>query len=146
MLPNHLSTSLTKDAVFASDRRADVSVEMNEPIAEMLGDEAAAIADYLTKAGAALLQPYPCNSIQFCISRVITDADHIIRQDVRVSEAYVGPSLELGLKNVMSSAANWLQAFQPAAFIIANVKHKPTTDLPKMARKRHRLTWWRSDD
>jgi hypothetical protein len=119
---------------------------MNEPIAEMLGDEATAIADYLTKAGAALLQPYPCNSIQFCISRVITDADHIIRQDVRVSEAYVGPSLELGLKNVMTSAANWLQAFQPAAFIIANVKHKPTTDLPKMARKRHRLKWWRSDD
>ena len=138
--------SLTPNAVFASDRRADVSVEINAPIAEGLGDEATAIADYLTKAGAALLQPYPHNSIQFCISRVITDADHIIRQDVRLSEAYVAPTLEIGLKNVMTSAANWLQAFDAMAFITASVTHNPNAISPKMARKRHRLTWWRSDD
>jgi hypothetical protein len=142
---HEISPSLTKDAVFASDRRADVSVEINAPIPEGLGDEATAIADYLIKAGAALLQPYPANSIQFCISRVIADADHVIRQDVRTSEAYVGPTLEVGLKNVMTSAANWIQAFDPMAFITASVTEKHNHVTP-VRHKQDRIRWWRCDD
>lgn len=137
---------LTRSSIFAANRRADVSVEMNEPIFETLGKDAQPIADYLTKAGAALLEPYPDACISFSLSRLLSETNEAIRQDVRIEQPHIGPTFEKNLRNVMTSASTWLQTYDPLAFVFASVTCKPTMEVTPMRQKRDRLRWWRSDD
>jgi hypothetical protein len=80
-----LASHLNKSSVFAADRRSDISVQLNDPILEALGPEAEAIADYLSKAGAAVLELYPELSISFSIGRLIADSEGFIRQFVKLN-------------------------------------------------------------
>jgi hypothetical protein len=114
---------LTKNSVFAADRRADITVELNGPIAQALGQEAVAIADYLSKAGSAVLHPYPRLSIKFSLGRLIADSDNFIRQFVKLNT--IAQSLEIRLFDIMQSASNWLRSFDETAFVTAVVNHKP---------------------
>jgi hypothetical protein len=100
---------LIKNSVFAADRRADVSMELNAPIAEALGKEAEAIADYLSKSGATVLEPYPELSIKFSIGRLLAGSEVFIRQYVKFNT--IAPTLEIRLFDIMQSVSNWLRSF-----------------------------------
>ena len=135
---------LTKNAVFSADRRRDVSVELNAPISEALGDEAQSITDYLTKSGAAVLEPYPDLSIRFSIARMIADGEGFIRQYVKLNT--IAPSVEIRLCDIMHSATNWLRSFDEKAVVTAHVTSKTENNAPFIRRKRNKQLWWRCDD
>ena len=137
---------LTSKAVFAADRRGDISVELNEPIAAALGDEAQSIKDYLTKSGAAVLEPYPGLKITFSVSRIISDSDIFIRQYVKLNT--LSPSVEARLNDILQSAGNWLKSFDDRAFVTAQVMQKPEDQLInlKQLKRRKRRYFWRSEN
>ena len=133
---------LTKNAVFSTDRRADITVEFNKAISQALGKEAVAIADYLSKAGSAVLHPYPGLSIKFSIGRLIADSDNFIRHFVKLNT--ITPSVEIRLHDIMRSASNWLRSFDELAFLTATVSHKPqdpVINLKQLKRRRTKLFW-----
>ncbi|NDB69147.1 MAG: hypothetical protein EB015_14275 [Methylocystaceae bacterium] len=137
---------LTPNSVFSADRRRDVSVELNAPIANALGDEAQSITDYLTKSGAAVLEPYPDLSIRFSIARMIADGEGFIRQYVKLNT--IAPSVEIRLFDIMHSATNWLRSFDELAFVTAKVMQKPEDQLIhlKQLKRRKRRYFWRCDN
>lgn len=135
---------LTPNSVFAADRRKDVSVELNAPISKALGDEVQSITDYLTKSGAAVLEPYPDLSIRFSVARMIVDGEVFIRQYVKLST--IAPSVEIRLCDIMYSATNWLRSFDKMAFVTAYVTSKTENNPPFIRRKRNKQLWRRCDD
>lgn len=137
-----LDPRLSKTAIFAADRRADVTVTLNAPITEALGQEAQSLSDSLKRSAAAALAPYPDLSVEFSVGRVIADSQEAIRHFVKSSD--IGPTLEMHLFDIMQSAVAFLHAFDEAAFVTASITQKPSYGQDKQRQKRDRIRWWRA--
>lgn len=131
-------------SVFSADRRDDITITVNEPIAEMLGDEASSFADFLTKAGAAAISPYPELAVTFSAGRLYGAAKPVMRHKYEAPNA-VGPLVEQALRGVAEEAYHYLQGQDPDAFITVIVTSRETPKRRPSFKVRSQYHWWRSD-
>ena len=136
-----LEPSITREALFDAGRREDVSVEINLPIAEALGAYQAEFEDYLRRAGASVLSPYPSTKIEFVVSRMFGDATP---QKTQVGRG-LGLTDEMRLREIADTAASYLRDFDPDAFVTASITTIPPAPRVRTGRDRSQYRWWRSD-
>ena len=134
--------TIDRKALFEPSRREDISVEINQPIAEALGPHLAEFEDYLRKAGASVVSLYPGTMLCFSVSRIYGGPD----QHIATVEVGLGALAEMQLRNIAHSAANWLRDFDQDAFVSVSVRETPSKPRTRTYRDRSQYRWWRSDD
>lgn len=136
-----LEPNLSCQAVFAADRREDVTVTVNAPIAEALGPHHVRVEDYLRKAGAAAIADHPEASVEFMVSRRFVDGpSHQFSVGMGLA-----PTAEVALRQTAEAASNYLRDFDPDAYITVSITITPPVPRIRTGRERSRYRWWRAD-
>lgn len=131
-----------REALFATDRRSDISIEANEPIAEALGDRAYSFADYVTKAGAAAIAAYPELLLHFDVCRVFGDAADLANHKLRSDEP-IGPLVQQSIRAIADEASTYLRTVDPDAFVTVTVTARQSTPRKPTGRERSQYRYWR---
>lgn len=137
-----LDMPISRDALFDTDRRDDITVIANKPIADLLGDEAHSLADFLTKGGAAAISLYPTLSVTFRVGRLYGSAKPIARHKYTAPNA-VGPLVEMALRDIADQASKFLCGFDPDAFVTVSVTSREAPKRLRTKRARSDFRWWR---
>lgn len=132
------------DALFATDRRSDISIMANQPIAEALGEKAYSFADYITKAGAAAIAGYPELLLHFDVCRVFGNAADLANHKLKSDDA-LGPLAEQSIRTLADEASKYLRAVDPDAFITVHVTARQAPRRKPTGRERSQYRWWRAD-